>query len=90
MVFTEGQEVYFMYKVKRKHHNSHKWTVESAIVVSDKGKNNPRVEVKTENQNIISIRRKLTFDTKEKAEKKCNYWNHWNRYHKGKQLSRNN
>lgn len=53
----------------------------SAIVVSDKG-NNHRVEVKTPNQNIVSIRRRVIFDIKENAEEKCDYWNHWDRYHK--------
>lgn len=76
MVFTEGQEVYFMYRAKRKHRNAHMWKVESAIVVSDKEKSNSKVVVKTANQNSMSIRRKLIFDTKEKAEQKCDYWNH--------------
>lgn len=90
MVFTEGQEVYFMYRVKRKHRNAHMWKVEPAIVVSDKEKSNSKVVVKTANQNSMSIRRKLIFDTKEKAEQKCDYWNHWNTYHKRKQFSGNN
>lgn len=64
MVFKEGQEVYFLNRIKKKHHNAHMWAVESAIVVSDKG-NNHRVEVKTPNQNIVSIRRRVIFDIKE-------------------------
>lgn len=37
-------------------------------------------------QNIVSIRRRVIFETKDKenAEEKCDYWNHWDRYHKRK------
>lgn len=85
MVFKEGQEVYFLNRIKKKHHNAHMWAVEPAIVVSDEG-NNHRVEVKTSDQNIVSIRRRVIFETKDKenAEEKCDYWNHWDRYHKRK------
>lgn len=85
MVFKEGQDVYFLNRIKKKHHNAHMWVVEPAIVVSDKG-NNHRVEVKTSDQNIVSIRRRVIFETKDKenAEEKCDYWNHWGRYHKRK------
>lgn len=83
MVFKEGQEVYFLNRIKKKHHNAHMWAVEPAIVVSDKA-NNHRVEVKTSDQNIVSIRRRVIFETKENAEEKCDYWNHWDRYHKRK------
>lgn len=85
MVFKEGQEIYFLNRIKKKHHNAHMWAVEPAIVVSDKG-NNHRVEVKTSDQNIVSIRRRVIFETKDKenAEEICDYWNHWDRYHKRK------
>ena len=68
MVFKEGQDVYFLNRIKKKHHNAH------------------RVEVKTSDQNIVSIRRRVIFETKDKenAEEKCDYWNHWDRYHKRK------
>ena len=52
MVFKEGQDVYFLNRIKKKHHNTHMWVVEPAIVVSDKG-NNHRVEVKISDQNIV-------------------------------------
>lgn len=45
MVFKEGQDVYFLNRIKKKHHNTHMWVVEPAIVVSDKG-NNHRVRLK--------------------------------------------
>jgi hypothetical protein len=85
MVFKEGQDVYFLNRIKKKHHNTHMWVVEPAIVVSDKG-NNHRVEIKISDQNIVSIRRRVIFETKDKenAEEKCDYWNHWDRYHKRK------
>ena len=65
MVFKEGQDVYFLNRIKKKHHNTHMWVVEPAIVVSDKG-NNHRVEVKISDQNIVSIRRRVIFETKDK------------------------
>ena len=33
MVFKEGQDVYFLNRIKKKHHNTHMWVVEPAIVV---------------------------------------------------------
>lgn len=83
MVFTEGQQVWFVYKSAVRHKKRHIWKVRPGRVVFDPGKENPIVKIKPQKKkNIVGIRRRYIFDSAERAEAKCEHWNHWDKFHR--------
>ncbi len=86
MTFEKGQKVYFIYRVKAAHKNSHKWKVNEGIVVSDNGMN-PKVKIKVVKGVLKTVKRNHIFVNLRCAESRCEYWNHWGRYHKNVPLS---
>lgn len=84
MVFTEGQQVWFIQRFLVKRKNRRIWKVQSGIVVSDLGKENLRVKIHvSDTDSYVGIRRRCIFDSQEKAEAKCDRWNNWDRDHAG-------
>ncbi len=81
MTFEKGQKVYFIYRIKAAHKNSHKWKVNEGIVVSDNGRT-PKVEIKVAKGLLKMVKRKHIFVDLRCAESRCEYWNHWGKYHK--------
>lgn len=84
MVFTEGQQVWFIQRFPVKRKNRRIWKAQTGSVVSDSGKENLRVKIRvSDTDSCVGIRRRCVFDSQEKAEAKCDRWNNWARDHAG-------
>lgn len=81
MTFEKGQSIYFIYKVKVKKRNSHKWKVKQGIVSQDNVMD-PRVEIENEKGSAKKVKRRYIFLDRYSAESKCENWNQWGKYHK--------
>lgn len=75
-MFEIGQEVYVIYKIKNKR-GVHKWHVSDKVKIID-NKNKYFFQ-----SNPFKAKRNQIFATYEEAKRKCEYYNHWGKYHKG-------
>lgn len=81
MVFKKGQTIYFIYRVKATNKNKHNWKVRSGIVLNDNGISS-EIEIKPTRKPPHKVNRKYIFSDMKDAESKCEYYNHWGKYHK--------
>lgn len=89
MLFTEGQQVFYIQRFPVKAHRR-VWKCQSGIVVADPGKDKDRVKIQKSNTKyVVGIRRRCVFDTQEKAEAKCEKWNNWAKNHPKKRSLQN-
>ena len=89
MVFTEGQQVWFIQRFPVKRKNRRIWKVRTGSVVSD-SKENLRVKIRvSDTDSCVGVRRRCVFTSQEKAEAKCDHWNNWARDHAGEVYHKN-
>ena len=81
MIFEKGQTIYIIYRVKARKRNRHNWKVEQGIILNDNGTDS-RVRIKVNENYQTRIKRRCVFSNLQSAESKCEYWNHWGKYHK--------
>ena len=53
----------------------------SGIVILG-GENGSKIEIKPENKQPRKVSSRYVFKDLKDAETKCEYWNHWGKYHK--------